>query len=218
MEKIIFRRQVIKGLPGYEIKIADQSASVQDLLDGLNVFIINGKLERLWPEKQQDCCGCDLCCHEPLPVTSIDVANICQARGISLVKAFQYLWVQAERNVADITLKRGKNQRCVFLQANGLCSIYMNRPFLCQTYICCQTTAVMEELRSQVVNQGMDELIRLSIEAFQKTGSPLPVNRSRNPRIDLQDWTSNIFTGKNSYSQILLKGVLSSDLFKQMLL
>lgn len=218
MEKITFKRRSLEGLPGYVVKIVDRNASVQDLLDSLNRFIIEGNLERLWPENKADCCGCHLCCHEPLPVTSIDAANICRAKGITLVEAYQYLWVQVEQNVVDITLKRGKDQRCVFLQENGLCSIYTHRPFLCQTYICCQTTAAMEEIRSQVVNQGMDELIRLSILAFRQEGKSLPLNRARNPHIDLKDWPPNVFTGKDNYSGMVLKRVLSSDLFKQMLL
>ncbi len=208
----------IQGLPGYEIKIMEKKVSIQDLLDELNLFFEEGNLERLWPEGKQSCYGCDLCCHEPLPLTSIDVRNICQAQGINLMDAYKYLWAEAQDNVIDITLRRTQAGRCIFLQPDSTCSIYKNRPFLCQTYICCQTTPQIEELRSQVVNMGMDELIRASILAFSSAGKVLPLNRSHNARVNIKDWGKNKFTGKNNYSNILLKNVLSSDLFKHMLL
>ncbi len=218
MKKLQITKNTMQGLPGYEISIINQKVSIQDLLDELNRFIEEGNLERLWPVEQHGCYGCDLCCHEPLPLTSIDVRNICQARGINLIDAYQYLWVEAQDNIIDITLRRVRGGKCIFLQSNSICSIYENRPFLCQTYICCQTAPLFEELRSQVVNTGMDELIRSSIHEFSSIGQTLPVNRSRNARVNIKDWEKNQFTGKKNYSQILIKNVLSSDLFKHMLL
>ncbi len=218
MKKLQITKKIIQELPGYEIKILEKKASIQDLLDELNLFIEEGKLERLWPEGQKSCLGCDLCCHEPLPVTSIDVRKICQAREIDLIDAYKYLWVEAEDNVIDITLRRTRGGSCIFLQSDSTCSIYENRPFLCQTYICCKTTPQMEEFRSQVVNMGMDELIRASIQAFSCAGKTLPLNRSHNARVNIKDWDKNKFTSKKNYSNILIKEVLSSDLFKHMLL
>lgn len=218
MNKLQITKNIIQGLPGYEIKIIDRQANLQDLLDELNQFIEQGNLERLWPQGQHSCLGCDLCCHEPLPLTSIDVIQICQARGIDLIEAYKYLWVEAQDNMVDITLRRSRGGRCIFLQSDSTCSIYDNRPFLCQTYICCQTTPQIEELRSQVVNMGMDELIRISIQRFSSVGKNLPLNRSHNAKMNIKDWGKNEFTGKNNYAGILIKNVLASDLFKHMLL
>jgi hypothetical protein len=78
--------------------------------------------------------------------------------------------------------------------------------------------AEVNELRSQVVNQGMDELVRISLQAFALRGQTLPLNFSLRPRIRSEDWGKNVFSGKEDYSQILLRKVLSSDLFEQMLL
>jgi len=218
LKKLRITKNIIQGRPGYELNIIDKKASIQDLLDELNLFIEEGNLERCWPAGQNNCYGCDLCCHEPLPLTLIDVKNICQIKGISLIDAFKYLWVETQDNVIDITLRRSRGGRCIFLQSDSTCSIYENRPFLCQTYICCHTTPQMEELRSQVVNMGMDELIRASIQEFSLVGRSLPLNRSHNARVDIKDWSRNQFTDKYNYSQILIKNVLTSDLFKHMVL
>lgn len=217
MQKVKLKRTTLEGIPGYGLKIVDINLSIQDLLTEVNQFFEKGKIERLWPEGCSDCFGCDLCCHEPLPVTSIDVENISRAKNVSFTDAFKYLRVETRDNIVDITLKRTRNNRCVFLNKDGICSIYKYRPFICQTYICCQTEDAVEELRSQVVNQGMDELIRTSIIAFKNEGRDLPVNYGKQGSINLEDWHKNCFTGKHNYAEVALKNVLSANCMKALL-
>lgn len=219
MKKVLFIKQKIKGYPGYDMRIRDENLSVRDLLEEMNEFVESGQIERVWPGNRTNCYACDLCCYEPLPVTSIDVENICQAKHITeFSEAFKYLWVEVCGEIVDITLRRTEGGRCIFLTAEKTCSIYRYRPFLCQTYVCCGTTENVEELRSQIVNQGMDELVRKSILTFQTRGLLLPVDRGREDGIDLADWSENCFTGKTDYSEILLQDVLSSDLLRILLL
>ncbi|NLO21476.1 MAG: YkgJ family cysteine cluster protein [Syntrophomonadaceae bacterium] len=208
----------IEGRPSYDIKIRNDHATIQNLLDHLNQFIEEGLIQRLWSPGRSNCYGCDLCCHEWVPLTSIDVKQLMDIKGIGLIEAYKYLWVEAQEQVLDITLRRKGDGSCIFLQSNGTCAIYNKRPFVCQTYICCPTTARAEELRSQVVNKGMDDLIRISLKAFASRGQNLPINRRRSVRIRPEDWGKNGFSGKEDYSQVMMKKVLSSDLFKQMVL
>ncbi len=219
MSKISIKSIAIQGRSGYDIEIMDKDAVLQDLLDEVNRYIAEGSPRRLWPAaKLSSCYGCDLCCYEAIPLTSVDVISLCSLKRISLVQAYKYLWVEARDKVIDITLRRNREGRCIFLQSDATCSIYAGRPFVCQTYLCCPTTSQVEELRSQVVNMGMDELIRITMDAFAFRGKALPLNRSRNARIDRRDWGKNSFTGKKDYAGIRIKNVLSSDLFKHMLL
>lgn len=218
MRKLYLREKTIDRLPGYEIKIKDKNLTIQDLLTEINEFFETAELDRLWPEDVHNCYACDLCCHEPLPVSSIDVEQICQATGSSFCSAFKYLWVETQANIVDITLRRRRDGSCIFLSKNSTCSIYRHRPFLCQTYICCQTSPEMEEIRSQVVNQGMDELIRKSLLLFKSQRAELPVDRGEKSNINRSDWKKNRFSGKSSYADILLKEVLSSDLIRDLLI
>lgn len=215
---MVIKPLAIEGRPGYDIKISQDHATIQNLLDHLNHFIDQEPITRLWPPERSNCYGCDLCCRDWIPLTSIDVKQILEIKGIDLIEAYKYFWVEAQEEVLDITLRRKRDGRCIFLQSNGTCAIYKKRPFVCQTYICCPSTPQVEELRSQVVNKGMDELIRISLQAFASRGQSLPLNRSFRARIRQEDWGKNVFSGKEEYSRIRLKKVLSSDLFKHMLL
>jgi len=217
MNKVRFIKKNIKGQPGYDVQLSDQEVSVGEYLEAMNEFIESGEAARLWPEGRINCRGCDLCCHEPLPVTSIDVKNICRATGVDISDVFRFLWVEARGNCIDITLRRTAGESCVFLNPDGTCSIYKYRPFTCQTYICCQTSARAELLRSRVVNLGMDELIRSSIQSFKQAGGRLPVNQSDQAVVRGSDWSKNCFSDKTDYRQIHLREVLTLD-FKRFLL
>lgn len=216
MKVIMFKKTQEKNGPGFRLGFKHFHVSLQEFLDHINRFIEAGGLPRLWPENTERCQGCHLCCHEPLPAASIDVFNISRALKINFTDVFKYLNLEVDGNVLDITLKR-KNGDCVFLNKQGCCRIYDDRPFLCQTYICCHMHEGVEELRSQVVNQGMDELVRLAILAFKKEGKSLPVSRGKIKNVSLADWPKNCFSGKSTWSQVYLENVLTSDLKKVLL-
>lgn len=218
MKKLQLQKENLGGLPGYELRIKDREINIKEMLDELNSFFAQAGVERLWHNGGDSCYGCNRCCYEPLPVTSIDVYNLCQACNASIVDIYRCLYVEVKQGIIDVTLRRSKKEKCIFLNNKGKCQVYDKRPFLCQTYICCQTTAAVEEMRSQIVNQGMDELIRLSLAAFQGGDLPFPVDRGKRAEIDPVQWCSNVFTGKRSYSQLRLREVLSSDLWLGMVL
>ncbi|MEN6326361.1 MAG: YkgJ family cysteine cluster protein [Syntrophomonas sp.] len=213
-----FNKTMQKGFPDFELQIKNGKANIQDFLNAINDFIEIGALPRRWPSNCSSCYGCDLCCHEPLPVTSIDIENFCRTLKIDFMASFKYLWVEVQGNVVDITLRRKKGQDCIFLHQDGTCKIYRARPFLCQSYICSNTPESINKIRSEIVNPGMDELVRKAIVTYKSHGKTIPVNRGSARYISLTDWPRNCFSDKKSYSEILLKNVLSSDLMRVLLL
>ncbi|HWP95748.1 MAG TPA: YkgJ family cysteine cluster protein [Syntrophomonadaceae bacterium] len=216
MKKLIVRKSQEKRGPGYQLQIHDNSVSLQDLIDGLDEYIVSGNAPRLWPEQLDACRGCHLCCHEPLPLTSIDVGRICKATGTYFTGVFRYLQVEIQGRSVDITLKRPGGD-CIFLSKQGTCKIYHDRPFLCHVYICCHVQEAVQEIYSEVVNQGMDELVRQALAAFAREGKQLPARRGSCRQVRPGDWRPNCFTGKQDYSQLFMKDVLSSALQKVLL-
>lgn len=215
--RLIIEPARFQGQPGFELRIRDSRITVQEFLDELNQSYLKMDWPRLWPQNRVDCEGCDLCCQEPLPVTSVDVMQIREALEIDQLEVFRYLWVELQGPAVDITLRR-RGAKCIFLNSRGKCRIYARRPFACQTYLCCQTSPNFENLRSQIINSGMDELVRCSLAAYNKAGRPFPVNRSQSPKLNPHHWPKGYFTGKTSYQQLRLARVLSFDLWRKMLL
>jgi Fe-S-cluster containining protein len=222
--KLLVKPTIIKGLPGFELLIRDANITVQELLFELNQAYQEQDLPRLWPQKSGDstgtygdCEGCSLCCQERLPVTSIDVLQIRKALGLDAMEVFGFLWVEVQGPAVDITLRRRK-QRCIFLDQQGRCKIYNQRPLACQTYLCCQTGPRFQEMRSQIINAGMDELVRYSLAAFHQSDRLFPIDRAYSPRINHRDWQKGYFTGKTNYQQLKLARVLSFGLWHSMLL
>lgn len=191
-------------------------ASIQEYLDNLNEYYVNGALTRLWPDNQGFCEGCHYCCHEPAPVTLQDVYRLMDGLQVDWLEVFKYLWVEEQDGAVDITLRRKSGDACVFLRPDGRCSIYDYRPLVCQSYICCPQDKDHEDLRSAIVNQGEDALIRQAILQFKSQGLALPVNRGNSRRIRLADWPPNKMSHAENYQQIRLKDILPARLYKKL--
>lgn len=211
----VFSRE-IEGQNGYDVEILSPQATVQDYLDGLNQLIEEGELSRLRCQVKI-CEGCDLCCSERIPLTSIDIFQIRQNKlisGNSLSEVInQCADVEVEPPWVDITLKIAKNSGCLFLnEQNKRCKNYAHRPLVCQTFICCPATERAQSLRSAIVNTGEDELVRLWLIEGLLTGE-MPVSTGEMKKIDLIDWEESVFTGKQEYNQILLKDLCPQRLW-----
>lgn len=191
-------------------------ASVQDYLDTLNRYYLEGKLTRLWPENNGICEGCHYCCHEPAPITLQDAYKLMEVLATDLTGLVDYLWIDEQHGAVDITLRRQGKDICTFLQKNGRCSIYNYRPLVCQTYICCPIDKDHEDLRSTIVNLGEDALIRQAIMEFKSHGKLLPVNRGSSHRVQLEDWPANKMSKARYYRQIYLKDVLPNNLYRKL--
>ncbi|MGQ9824679.1 MAG: YkgJ family cysteine cluster protein, partial [Desulfotomaculales bacterium] len=166
------------GGRGYDLAVWDPGASVQDYLEALTGAIAALPLTRL-SGKKQHCFGCDRCCAERAPLTSVDCLLLTEATGERNPGAFlqKYTVVSVDGPVVDIVLKLTGDGRCVFLdRKTKLCRVYAARPLVCRTYICSPASRRALTLRSAVVNRGEDELVRLWFKAG------MVVHQARRPR------------------------------------
>lgn len=219
------------GALGYDISFFEEDVTVQDYLDALNTALLNMKLSR----SRQDgaCCrGCGLCCGgQRIPLTIIDLKVLAESPPVKkmfqdsglrpeevlagMIRRFCYVYVDG-RSV-DITLRLDENNKCPFLDKDTkTCSVYDFRPFVCQTYICCPASHEALELREAVVNAGEDELVRRWLEYAEAGLCSFWYDDGDFPHVDLEDWLEGPFTGKSSYSQVLVKDVVPPALWSRL--
>lgn len=205
---------------GYDLVIADESATVQDYLDALNQAIEEYSFTR-GRNKISSCRGCDLCCAERAPLTAIDLYNINDYLKVcdeSLQKTLDRIgYIMVNGPAVDITLRRGEDERCIFLgRKNGLCTIYSARPLVCQTFICCPSSTKAARLREIIVNYGEDELVRQWLWQAVELGYPSGFHEGFRPKINLKDWKPNGFSAKRNYREVKIKEISPPNLWKQL--
>jgi Fe-S-cluster containining protein len=220
----VFSKQFKNGT-GYDIRIEDESATVQDYLDAINHYIDDEKLVR--GENLTVCKGCDACCRERLPLTYIDVLNIQQAPVVRaaisggqpplLEFLVKFAHVYVEGPAVDITFGRKLHGGCIWLEEEGgCCGNYAWRPLVCQSFICSPSTKKARELRSAIINQGMDELVRQAILAAGRAGIPMIMHEAYDPALDPADWPENPFSGKARYDEVLLGELCNRQLWGEL--
>lgn len=215
MDKVEAVPAVLKGRTGYDIKVRDPEATVQDYIDALNRFIEEIPCSRTRAPEKESCYACDLCCQERIPVTLIDAYNLGGNRNV-LDTITKFFHVYVEGRVVDITMGLNEAGTCRFLNLNkGICSNYLNRPLVCQTFICCPATRAAQQLREEVVNAGEDELVRSWLKSGRSAGSYV-INEAVNPKLNPKDYSATPFNTKTSYSQVRLKDVCSQKLWLQL--
>ncbi|MCL4440261.1 MAG: YkgJ family cysteine cluster protein [Firmicutes bacterium] len=204
---------------GYDLKVLHPGATVQDYLDAMNDFINKNS--------QPPCRGCDECCWERIPLTSIDVIGYVEKLGdrlkldsqwplLDFLKKYAYIYV--EGGAVDISLGFTIEGACGFLnQEDRICSSYAARSLVCQSFICMESTQRARELRSELVNTGMDELVRLWLVQSRQAGRKPYVHEKHHADPILEDYPANGFTKKTSYSQVLLAEVCSQRLWNKLI-
>lgn len=171
------------------VLIIPQESSVNDIL---------AAFERFCAEKTASCYGCVGCCQERVPVTSLDAERLLQllpTEERTLAKLCEKL-LDIETfpdGAVDIRLKRDSEGCCILMdKENSCCSKHIYRTFACASHYCLPRSEKLDDIRSAIVNQGMDELVRqLYAEGIL-------------PQINIEDYPPNIFTGKSTYNDILL--------------
>lgn len=207
----IFSRN-FHGRQGYDLTVKDRNLSVQEYIEALSMAIntLNIKRSR---RAGENCQGCDHCCAERAPLTSIDFFTLNKFnRGADLEDFLRkYATVIVEGPVVDIILKREGDNKCIFLdRKTKLCLVYDSRPFVCRTFICSPATYRALALREAIVNQGEDELVRLWFDAG------MIIHKALNPFPDRKDWPPNTFTGKKDYNEIPLQEVIPAKLWREL--
>lgn len=218
-ERVRIETVRIHGVNGYDLWVADPAASVGDYLQALNRAIEELPLDRE-RARRGVCKGCDRCCAERLPLTSIDVLLLCQATGVPSLPAFLALYghVLVDGRVVDITLARRDDGYCCFLDpSTRTCRLYAARPLVCQTFICCPHTKRARRLREAVVNKGEDELVRQWFAETSKAGREPVIHEGYDPRPQASDWPATPFAGRINYGDVLLREVCPSGVWRELL-
>lgn len=216
----VFSRQFKSGT-GYDVRIRDETATVRDYLDAINAFIDDENLLR--GENLTVCKGCDGCCWERLPLTYIDVLKILQAPQVQaaltggqpslpeFLAKFAYVYVDGP--AVDITFGHKLHGACLWLdEPKRSCQQYTWRPLVCQSFICSPSTKTAKELRSAIINQGMDELVRQAILTAGTAGMPLVMHEAYNPAVSPADWPENPYSGKIIYDEVFLRDLCTDEL------
>ena len=126
---------------GCDIRIADDCASVADLMDALDGFAA---------QYLADCKGCDGCCQERAPLLSADIPalallldNDTAWPAHAVVERFGSL--QVTNGVSDIILRRDTDSVCASLdRENRCCKIWPSRPFVCRSHFCLPRSSYLE--------------------------------------------------------------------------
>lgn len=216
-EPVTIKPYHVKGSIGIDIQINDDSATVQDYTQALDDYILAGTYLRQ-RATTTNCEGCDTCCQERIPLTSIDVLILKGqiAPDVSLNVFLQrYGYISVSGPAVDISLGRDWQERCLFLNPEtGRCRNYGIRPLVCRTYICTPLSSRAKKLRETVVNAGMDELVRLLL--VDSDAGNYPVHEADDPEVVWEDWLESSWTGKSAYSQVKLKDILSDQLWAEL--
>jgi len=198
-----------KKIRSYDLKITDPLVTVADYEQALLNFSLRQRYHAF-------CLSCGLCCQGRIPLTLIDVYRMINSgvgEGLSVVEwVRRYAYVEFIGKCVDIVLKTRDDGFCRFLDPATLqCSIYEWRPLVCSTYFCSRFSKKARHLRSRIINQGEDELVRYLLAQGIARDDP------RWFQLDSDDWKPNCFTGKTSYQEVPLRRVCSGKLWSQLI-
>lgn len=216
-ESITIKPYHLKGRIGIDVQVNDDQATVQDYHQALDEYILSGSYHR---ERAitANCEGCDTCCQERIPLTSVDVLVLKEQVAPDLgINDFlgRYGYINITGPVVDISLGRDGSERCLFLHPQtGKCRHYAARPLVCRTYICTPLSPRAKKLRQSVINTGMDELVRLMLA--NATEENYPVHEAEEPNVAREDWVESIWTDKLVYAQIKLQDILTDQLWAEL--
>jgi Fe-S-cluster containining protein len=130
---------------GIEVRVNDNSATLQDLLDAWQPLCDDERLYKLYAEKQHQACrGCTVnCCNTAYVIPDL-IAFKKMASFIGLdYPEFITGYFQEEK--LKVGLLRMQPDPCVFLQDN-ICTIYPLRSLICRFYLCCKLAGDTEQL------------------------------------------------------------------------
>ena len=196
------------GLVGYDLCLLDPSLSVAGYLEALADF---------FAVYLADCRGCDGCCYERVPLTSLDIGPLAALLppnpypAGAVLAAFAQLSLDKD-GAADIYLRHGEDGACLFLKEK-ICTVYQARPFVCRSHFCLAKSPRAEALRGAIVNPGMDQLI-LTLLKEEEAGAGLLLGK----KLDPADYPANAFAGKSSYRELSFAEVLPDDLLRELCL
>ncbi len=189
-----------------DIKVSDATATIGDFFAALNEFGF---------KHLADCKGCDGCCHERAPLTYWDIEPLSKLIEPSaspifdLCSKFATIHIDAD-NIVDIILYRPDDDACNFLNTKQkFCTIWQNRPLVCQSYFCLPQSALLQDLRSAIINLGENELIRLLLLEDNSFNS--------DNRLQIEDYPAHPALIDADLNMILVKDIVDDQLWQSLL-
>lgn len=212
---ILFQLVSLDGQIGYDVQVVGETVDLAQYLAGLN---------EMQAKYFDQCYGCDGCCWERAPLNGIDILRYVAALWPEQLEKAPYHFflqnyahVDKNQGVVDIALKREANGACTFLQqAKKYCTTHTCRSLVCQSYICIPQTERAELLRQQIVNAGIDDLVRRYLWECAAQGITPCFHSGDDSPVCLEDYPANGFSGKTAYGQVCLKDIVSSELWQQL--
>ncbi len=197
---LVFPVTFKNGQIGCQMNINNDQATVADFLSAMDYFATI---------YLADCRGCDGCCHERAPLTSIDISELAQIVPSSdypahqVINSFGDIYID-DKGIVDITLRRENNGACNLLcQNKKYCFAHNQRPFVCHSHFCIARSNEIEQLRQIIVNHGENELVRL-LAAEEAKGAPMIVSN----KINIADYPSSPLSRAKSWHEVLLSDIL----------
>jgi Fe-S-cluster containining protein len=130
---------------GLKVRVNDDKANLQDLLDAWQPLCDDDKLRKLYAEGQHHACrACTVnCCS-----TAYVIPDLIAFKKMAALTGLDYpefvaRYFQEEKLKAG--LLRMRPNPCAFLQDN-ICTIYPVRALICRFYLCCQLAGETEQL------------------------------------------------------------------------
>jgi len=203
---------------GYDLQVLSDQASAADYLAALNQF---------QDDYVAPCKGCDNCCWERIPLTSLDVqVYLAEPRvrqeldpALPALTAFVHRFGHAhgEGPVLDISLRQEADCACVWLdRQNQCCRLHQARSLVCQSFICLPHSQRAGQLRDTLLNVGEDQLVHEYLLEADSLGQAPLLHSARDARPQLADYPATPYAGKTGYSQLLLKDVVPPDLWEKL--
>ncbi|MGI6679531.1 MAG: YkgJ family cysteine cluster protein [Dehalobacterium sp.] len=194
---------------GYDLEIINEHATIQDYLHAINDF---------QNKYVENCKGCDGCCYERIPLTSIDVLTYLGDPDLPLSPFIdQYCQVSGTGPVLDISLRRNPDQSCIFLdREQKCCRRHPQRSFVCQSFVCLPHCEKAGQLRDIILNVGEDDLVHRYLKEAKEKGTAPVIHENNEAAPTLTDYPGNIFTGKKHYQEIRIKDVLPETLWQKL--
>jgi len=195
-----------RPLFSYDVQITDHQATLDAYLQELDEFMA----DNLAP-----CDSCHLCCHERATITSLDIPALAALLpqsafpATAVVAAFGQISLLAD-GACDIFLLRS-NDNCFFLDIRGFCREHQSRPLVCRSHFCLAKSQRAETLRQTIVNQGLDDLIRLLLSE-QKQGAQILLP----PAVCADDYPPNAFTHKKTPQEVKLQDLCDAQLWQEL--
>jgi Fe-S-cluster containining protein len=200
------------------VLIGSSQAAAADYIDAMDVFIGQNAYRRTRAVTDR-CEGCGICCHERVPLTSVDLWTLKRQVGADLNwrHFFQrFTLVRVFAGAVDIMLARDGDDVCVFLDpGSGLCRVYPYRPLACRTYICAQASPGAWLFRNCVINEGENAAVFLWYAQTKEKG--LVIHECE----DFDGYSLNMprkraWHKHRYYKDILLKEVVSRGLWRRL--